>query len=102
MWTVTPCRGILVPPRQALDAAWCVEEGYPALLGECALREAGLLDEIAFLERDLDKTLGVLAETRNDLLDLERPFFDHPIFWFALGAIVAVGGTVLTYELLEN
>jgi hypothetical protein len=94
-----------VPLDEALECAWCVAEELPALQDQYAAMEAMYLQEIDTLEKDLDKTLGILADTRNDLLTLtvEPPsFFDSPYFWGGLMLVLGTTATIAYYELKGN
>lgn len=100
-----PCKGLLVPPEEALECAWCVTEAYPNLLDDFALMEAGYLEEINGLEEDLGKATQALEATRNDLLGLvppplpSRSWYEHPAFVATVGVLSGIGLTFLYIEL---
>jgi hypothetical protein len=104
----TPCSGVLLPPEAAADGLRCLRIDLPRL--ELKLSQADELfanyksysESLLSIESGHSKDLQGLLDTA--LESREGPsWYEHPVFWFAMGFIVAAGTTIgITYAVNDG
>jgi len=95
----TPCEGLLVPAPEVMAALLCLDVDLPREKA-LHLKTKGLCEEdLKFWKEKyeaekeysekLEIKLNTALTTASD--SLETSWYEHPIFWFAGGAITAIG-----------
>lgn len=103
----TPCSGVLLPPTAAAEGLRCLSVNVPRLQAEIDfLRTTYTSRETRYqLLLDAERTRGDrLFEQLQDAAGMTAPkWYEHPIFWFSVGFVVAGATTVgITYAVNSN
>jgi len=98
----TPCEGVLLPESAASQGLNCLKIDLPKLKLQlelekqlCESREKRLK---LLLKEEIQRGDRLFKLHKESTAILSKPWYEHPVLWFAVGFIVATGTTVgITY-----
>jgi len=98
----SPCSGVLLPTTAAAEALRCLKIDTPKLKLElqfekdlCESREKRFT---ALLSAEQERGDKLFALHKESIIATRLSWYEHPVFWFAVGFVVATTTTVgITY-----
>jgi hypothetical protein len=103
-----PCSGVLLPPGAAAKGLTCLKYDLPRLQLKLDQEKALFVSYKSYSDRllSVEKSRGDDYKTLlNSSLEVESGpvWYEHPVFWFTIGFIVATGTTVgITYAVNDG
>ena len=103
----TPCSGVLLPPTAATEGLRCLSVTVPRLRAEVEFLTTTYTSREARYQLllDAERTRGDRLFTQlQEASGMTAPkWYEHPIFWFSVGFVVAGATTVgITYAVNSN
>ena len=99
----TPCSGVLLPPDAAAKGLTCLKVDLPQLRLKLEQEKALFVNYKSYSESllDIERKRGDDYKTLlNSTIEFDTgpKWYEHPVFWFSVGFVVATATTVgITY-----